>query len=289
MVIAAIYGAQGGKGKTNFGRNIVLQNLLHINIGAGAFVTGSGANLLAAALIGGAIGGSVFFSDWMMAMFPMVVGLMFIGYLLALKVFFPLAPGERVPQIEGGMDRLRLELRRMGKLDPQEVKALVIFILILGSGPRTGCTGSARPPLRSSGPSSPSAGRRHREVERRRRPLAPDALLGRGLHARIRAVHHRPALDQRQRLLRPPGIGQQTPFWALYLVLTGVMVFSALIFQSKTMRAMIFVPIAIGVASRFGYPVISLALPVAFMIEHVYVLPFNSKPAALLYETEMYS
>ena len=85
------------------------------------------------------------------------------------------------------------------------------------------------------------------------------------------------------------GIGQETPFWVLYLLLTGVMILSALIFQSKTMRAMIFIPITIGVAGRFGYPVISLALPVAFMIEHVYVLPFNSKPAALLYETDRYS
>jgi len=67
------------------------------------------------------------------------------------------------------------------------------------------------------------------------------------------------------------------------------MVASALLFQSKTMRAMIFVPIAIGVAGRFGLSIISLALPVAFMIEHVYVLPFNSKPAALLYETDHYS
>jgi di/tricarboxylate transporter len=67
------------------------------------------------------------------------------------------------------------------------------------------------------------------------------------------------------------------------------MIFSALIFQSKTMRTMIFVPIAIGVAGRFGFEIISLALPVAFMIEHVYVLPFNSKPAALLYETDMYT
>jgi di/tricarboxylate transporter len=55
------------------------------------------------------------------------------------------------------------------------------------------------------------------------------------------------------------------------------------------MRAMLFVPIAIGVAGRFNLSVISLALPVAFMIEHVYVLPFNSKPAALLYETDHYS
>jgi solute carrier family 13 (sodium-dependent dicarboxylate transporter), member 2/3/5 len=74
-----------------------------------------------------------------------------------------------------------------------------------------------------------------------------------------------------------------------YILLTGVMVFSALIFQSKTMRTMIFIPIAIGVANRFGFSVVSLALPVAFMIEHVYVLPFNSKPAALLYETDHYS
>jgi solute carrier family 13 (sodium-dependent dicarboxylate transporter), member 2/3/5 len=81
-----------------FGRSIVLQNLLNINLGAGAFVTGSGANLLAAALIGGAIGAPVFFSDWMMAMFPIMVGLMFTGYLLAMKVFFPLSPEERIPQ-----------------------------------------------------------------------------------------------------------------------------------------------------------------------------------------------
>ncbi|HHE64422.1 MAG TPA: sodium:sulfate symporter, partial [Bacteroidetes bacterium] len=79
------------------------------------------------------------------------------------------------------------------------------------------------------------------------------------------------------------------PFWLLYVILTGMMIFSALVFQSKTMRTLIFIPIAIGVAERFGFSIISLALPVAFLIEHVYVLPFNSKPAALLYETDQYS
>lgn len=67
------------------------------------------------------------------------------------------------------------------------------------------------------------------------------------------------------------------------------MMFSALVFQSKTMRTMIFVPIAIGVAQRFGFGILSLALPVALLIEHVYVLPFNSKPALLLYSTDQYS
>ncbi len=90
MVIAAIYGAHGGAGKNNFGRSIVLQNLLYINLGAGAFVTGSGANLLAVALIGGATGTTVFFSDWLMAMLPVMVILMLLGYILAMRVFFRL-------------------------------------------------------------------------------------------------------------------------------------------------------------------------------------------------------
>ena len=33
----------------------------------------------------------------------------------------------------------------------------------------------------------------------------------------------------------------------------------------------------------------SLAFPVAMLVGHVYVLPFNSKPAALLYTTNQYS
>ena len=85
------------------------------------------------------------------------------------------------------------------------------------------------------------------------------------------------------------GFGPETPFWVLYMVLTFAMVFSALFMQSKTMRSMIFIPIAIGVALRFDYPIMSLAFPVALLIEHVYTLPFNSKPALLLYSTNHYS
>lgn len=85
------------------------------------------------------------------------------------------------------------------------------------------------------------------------------------------------------------GISNGTPFGLLYVILTFMMMFSGLIFESKTMRALVFVPIAIGVEQRFGFPPMSLAFPLAMLIEHVYVLPFNSKPAALLYNTNQYS
>ena len=90
-------------------------------------------------------------------------------------------------------------------------------------------------------------------------------------------------------LFHAVSITEHTPFWVLYMLLTGTMLLSALIFQSKTMQTLIFVPIAISVAQQFGYPVLSLAFPVALLIGHVYVLPFNSKPAALLYTSNHYS
>ena len=289
MVIASIYGAHSGK-RNNFGRSIVLQNLLNINIGAGAFVTGSGANLLAAALIGGAIGGKVFFGDWMMAMFPIMVGLMFIGYIIAMKVYFPLAPGERLPQIEGGMDRLREELKRLGKIDIQEIKAIVLFVLILGFWATDRLHGISATSVAFVGAVIALLPRvgivKWNDVDVPWHLMLFSAVaytLGSGFdYTDLPSITVNAIFDHM-------GIGQETPFWLLYVLLTGVMVFSALLFQSKTMRAMIFIPIAIGVANRFGFSVISLALPVAFMIEHVYVLPFNSKPAALLYETDQYS
>jgi anion transporter len=292
MVIAAIYGARpsDGDGKTNFGRNIVLQQLLNINLGAGAFVTGSGANLLAAALIGGAISGGVFFADWMIAMLPTMVGLMLIGYILGMKFIFPLEEREKLPQIAGGMERLREEHAKLGPLRWDEIRAAIIFVTILAFWatdkmhgisptavafvggivallPRVGIVdwNDVDIPwhlmLFSAGAYTLGAG------------FAETGLPNIGVDAFFTSI----------------GLDQDTPFWVLYLILTGVMCYSALVSQSKTMRTMIFVPIAIGSAEYFNVSIISLALPVAFLIEHVYVLPFNSKPAALLYETNHYS
>lgn len=290
MVIAAIYGARGGENRNNFGRSIVLQNLLYINIGASGFLTGSGANLLAAALIGGAIGSNIFFTDWAMAMLPMMTGIMLIGYILAMKVFFPLSPEERTPQIEGGMARLKQEYQKLGPINRQEIKSIIIFVLILGFWSTDRLHGISPTAVAFVGaiiallPRIGIINWNDVDIPWHLMLFSAGAYtLGSGFAATdLPSISINAFFDHL-------GIGADTHFWVLYIMLTGVMIFSALIFQSKTMRAMIFIPIAIGVAQRFGFSVISLALPVAFMIEHVYVLPFNSKPAALLYETDQYS
>ena len=290
MVISAIYGARGGENKNNFGRNIVLQNLFYINIGASGFLTGSGANLLAAALITGATGVDIYFTDWMKGNFLVAILLMFIGYIIAVRVFFPLKKEERIPQIPGGMDRLKEELHKLGKMNFQEIKSALLFIAILAfwaTDKYHGISPTAIAFLGAIIALLPKIGiLKWNDVDIPWHLMLFSAgayTLGAGFK-----VTDLPSISVNA-MFDSLGLGAQTPFWILYLTLTFAMAFSALIFQSKTMRTMIFIPIAIGVAQRFGFDVISLALPVAFLIEHVYMLPFNSKPAALLYETDQYS
>ncbi len=290
MVISAIYGARGGENKNNFGRNIVLQNLFYINIGASGFLTGSGANLLAAALITGATGVDIYFTDWMKGNFLVAILLMFIGYIIAVRVFFPLKKEERIPQIPGGMDRLKEELHKLGKMNFQEIKSALLFIAILAfwaTDKYHGISPTAIAFLGAIIALLPKIGiLKWNDVDIPWHLMLFSAgayTLGAGFK-----VTDLPSISVNA-MFDSLGLGAQTPFWILYLSLTFAMAFSALIFQSKTMRTMIFIPIAIGVAQRFGFDVISLALPVAFLIEHVYMLPFNSKPAALLYETDQYS
>lgn len=290
MVVAAIYGATGGKNKTNFGRNIVLQNLFQINIGASAFVTGSGANLLAVALIAGATGSEIFYTDWLVVGFPISVAMLLLGWIIGTRLVFPLKPEEKTPQIEGGMERLREELKKLGPVNFNEIKSVIIFIAVLALWATDrwhGISATAVAFLGAVVALTPGIGVvKWNDVDIPWHLLLFSAgayTLGKGLQVTdLSAI----MVDA---LFNSLGFNQNTPFWVFYVVLTFSMLFSAIFFQSKTMRALIFVPIAIGVANKFGYPVMSLAFPVALLIEHVYVLPFNSKPAALLYVTDQYS
>ena len=290
MVVAAIFGASQGD-RNNFGRNLVLQNLFQINIGASAFMTGSGANLLAVSLLTGAYSSvSLIYSDWLVAAFPLAMILLLIGWFIGVKVIFPLKPEERVPQIQGGMERLREELNSMGKVRFEEYKSIAIFLGVLIMWVTESWHGVSAEVVVLIGAIVallPGVGVvKWNDVDIPWHLMLFSAgayVIGSGLNATdLPSVMVGAGMDAL-------GITAQTPFIVLYLLLTGLMLFSALIFQSKNMRTLVFLPIAIGVEQQFGYPPLSLSFPVALLIEHVYVLPFNSKPAALLYTTNHYS
>ncbi len=289
MTVCAIYGAYGGN-RNNFARNLVIQELFQVNIGANAFYTGSGAHLLAISLIFGATTSEFGYSDWLISCGPMSVLILIIGLLLGMYVFFPMKKEEQKPQIEGGMDRLKAELEAMGKMTREEWKAVAIFggVLLMWCTDRLhGVDATTVALIGAVIALMPGIGVvKWNDVDIPWHLMLFSCgayVLGTGLNATgLPGTMVNALFDSL-------GITDNTPFWVLYVILTFFMMYSGLIFQSKTIRTMIFVPIAMGVAQRFGYPVISLALPVSMLIEHCYVLPFNSKPAALLYTTNQYS
>jgi anion transporter len=291
MVIAAIYGATGGKNRNNFGRNLVLQNLFQINIGASGFITGSGANLLAGSLMAGAMGWSLFsFQDWFVAAFPLALSLIFLGWFVGVKLVFPLRPEERVPRVAGGIEYMRGELAAMGKMSLQEYKAVAIFLAVLALWATDKQHGISQTTVAFAGavvallPRVGIVAWNDVDIPWHLMLFSAGAYtLGAGLEATGLPATLVTAAFTRL------GIGADTPYWMIYALLTFVMLFSALLFQSKTMRVLIFVPIALGIEQRFAFPPLSLAFPLALLTEHVYVLPFNSKPAALLYNTNHYS
>ncbi len=289
MVVAAIYGASNGE-KNNVGRNILLQNLFQNNMGASSFLTGSGANLLAASLIAGAIGSDIFFSEWMIASFPVAIALMTIGWIFGTKIIFPIKKEDSKPSILGGMDSLKKDLKDLGKVTFNEVKSIVIFVSILALWVTDRWHGVSPTAVAFVGgivALMPKIGIvKWNDVDIPWHLLLFSAgayTLGAGFKVTdLPSISVNASFDAL-------GFGVDTPFWILYVVLAAAMVFSSLFMQSKTMRAMIFIPIAIGIATRFDFPIMSLAFPIALLIEHVYTLPFNSKPALLLYSTNQYS
>jgi len=291
MTVCVIYGASG-ENRNNFGRNLVIQNLLQINIGANAFYTGSGAHLLAISLIAGFVGTCDFgYADWLFTCGPMCLLILVIGLLLSIYVFFPMKKEEQKPQIEGSIERLKKELDAMGKMKAEEYKAVVIFVLVLFLWVTKGTfhnidetivalIGAILALLPGIGVV------KWNDVDIPWHLMLFSAgayTLGSGLNATgLPNTMVNAAFDGL-------GITASTPFWVLYAVLTFLMIYSGLVFESKTIRTMVFVPITLGVEARFGFPVMSISLPVAMLIEHNYVLPFNSKPALLFYNTNTYS
>lgn len=291
MVIAAMYGATGGKNRNNFGRNLVLQNLFQINVGATGFYTGAGAHLLAGAMMAQAMGWHLFsYQDWFIAAFPLSILLIFIAWFVGSKIMFPLKPEEREPQIEGGIEYLKKELQDMGKMSKEEYKSLAIFFLVLilwatdkvhGISPTTVAFGGAIVALL---PRIGVVNWNDVDIPWHLMLFSAGAyVLGSGFSATgLPNILVNSGIDFL-------GIDQGTPFWVVFLLLTFLMLFSAIIFQSKTVRTLIFVPIALSTEQKLNLPPLSIAFPVALLINHVYVLPFNSKPAALLYTTDQYS
>ncbi|MCX5839367.1 MAG: anion permease [Deltaproteobacteria bacterium] len=293
MVIAAIYGATGGEKRNNVGRNMVLQNLLFNNVSASAFITGSAANLLAAQMLEKA-GARVSYGDWLLALLPLAVIQCLIAWWTGTRFLLPISREDAVPHIQGGMQRLHDEMAKLGSISFAEIRAAIVFIAVLalwateslhGVRAEVVAVGGACAVLLPSILRLPKMG-----VIKWDDADIPWHMLIFSWGAYV--------IGGMVDITNIVGFAVDATFKAwgtdhskvvIFLVLSGFFGITTLINESKTARTIIMFPIMISVAKKFGWDLVGFCLPMAFMINQVYVLYFNSKPANISYLSNQYT
>ncbi len=293
MVIAAIYGSTGGEKRNNVGRNMVLQNLLFNNVSASGFLTGSAANLVAAQMLEKA-GARVSYGDWLLALLPLAVIQCLIAWWTGTRLLLPISRQDAEPHIDGGMQHLRDELTKLGPISIAEIRSAIVFLTVLGLWATESLHGVRAEVVALGGACVvllPSILRLPRlGVINWNDADIPWHMLVFSWGAYV--------IGGMVDITNIVGLAVDAGFKAwgedhskilIFLVLSGVFGITTLISESKTARTIIMFPVMISVAKKFGWDVAGFCLPMAFMINQVYVLYFNSKPANISYLSNQYT
>ena len=295
MIVASIYGSTNEK-PNNFGKNLFLQNLMGINIFSSGFMTGSTANLIAISFIFSMAGTKVYYTDWMFANLPVVLIAMSIAWVIGPKLLFKLKEKETTPAVHGGIEVLKKQLDAMGKMSFLEKKGAVIFgiVVILWVTDRFhfALFGFQIDPVMAAMIGGIIA-------------LLPKVgilkwndcdipwhlmLFSAGAYAGGLALNDSGAARWVvQILFAVLNLDRHVNFWVIYTIVIAVMMYSHLVFTSKTMRTIILIPFTIALAHELGINPLALALPAAFTIDWVIGLPISAKPNVILFTTGQYS
>ena len=295
MVISAMYGGFGGALRNNVGRNMVLQNLLANNVSASAFITGSAANLLAAQLMEKA-GAKVFYADWLMAMLPFCLIQCAIAWYTGVNWILPISKEEAQPRVEGGMERLRGELQKLGPVTGDEIRAALVFLVVLGLWATDNLHGIKAEIIAVAGAVAVllpafSGLKRFGVINWNQADIPWHMLMfSWGAYVMGGMMEKTTIIDVSvAKFFATWGITADTPKVTVFIVMATLFGLTTLVSESKTARTIIMFPILIATAKQFGWDIIGFCLPMAYLINQVYVFYFNSKPANISYLTDMYS
>lgn len=295
MIVAAVYGSTV-KNPNNFGKNLALLNLQGINIFSSGYLTGSTCNIMAAAFIFDMTSHKVYYSEWLLGAFPVVLCAMLLSCYLGPRLLFRLTPAQEQPSVPGGIDALTGELRKMGPVTLAEWHGALIFGLVLllwvTDKYHKALFGFEISPVMAALIGCVIALSPRIGLLKWNEADIPWHLLifSAGAYAGGLALTESGAaqwlVDSVFEIFAiKPGIN----FWALYSIIIAVSMFSHIVFTSKTIRTIILIPMIIAIANRLGFNPVALALPAAFTLSWVVTLPISGKPNVLFYGTNQYS
>lgn len=112
--------------KSSLGKSMIIGIAYAANIGGMGTPTGTPANPITIALLRELAGIQLSFLDWMVIALPLVVLLIPLTWILLMKVY----PHE-ITIVSGGLDKVKNELKDLGRLGKKEFKVLFIFAMAI--------------------------------------------------------------------------------------------------------------------------------------------------------------
>ena len=289
LILADVYGAV--QGRSNFGAALMIQELQSNNIYTSGILTATACNIMAVGFIRELGKQQVFYTDWLLAGFPIAVITMFIAWIMGL-VF--LKPEHDTPKGQG-LQVLRDELKSMGRLTATEWKAGFIFTLTIflwvtdrwhaawWGFPITTQMVAIIAATLCFLPGVGLLGWKETKIPWDLMIFSCGAYaVGLALEATGGA---RWMMDS---IFVATGIKSMS-FFSAYVVVILVAMFSHFVFTSKTVRTAIVIPVVIVLAKSMGFSPMSLALPAALTMTWTITLPPHCKPNLIFYGTGQFT
>lgn len=287
LLMAEAFGAKPGKSR--FGKLLMLQQPIANNLATATILTATAPQIMAWGFLKTLANVEVPWLGWFVAQLPITITAMMLMWLVGLRLWRP-----EVSKPMGGLDKLREELARMGPLTREEKSALAIFAMVVFLWAT-----DKWHPIMFFGYKIPfsvvavigamllfmpkiGALKSWKEAK-----IPWDLMVfSAGAYATGMALEDTGAAQwMAKSLINALGLTRGVSVYHAYALLLAVMMFSAIIFSSKTVRTVIFIPLYIVLAKAMGIPPVMIALPAAFTISWTIYLPFNCKPNLIYYST----
>lgn len=277
------------KGSSNFGKGLFLANTFASNITASAFLTGTIPNPAAIGMITVAIGGASAMTTWgfwTLAALPTNILVLLCAMWIPLKLFPP-----EMKSVPGGLEYIKEELERMGPMSVREKKAIVFFLLALclwASDMWHGFNSAMVAFLVSVLILLPRVGVLTWQEAQKGIPWELFIYFG-GVLTLSSCLMKTKAFEWViQGIIASLGL-EGVGMMPLLVILMGFTIFSHCIWSTTTAMAGVMIPIYIGLAQAFNFPIVGFVLPLAILMGYALFLPFNTMGNIIMFGAGYYS
>lgn len=293
LMICKVYGAVPGK--SNFGRQLMLQEIHVNNISTSAILTATAGQIMAVGYIKDLSGMEVTWGQWFAAGLPIAILTIAASFVLA-QIMFPLEV--RTPPTtddSGGEQSLAEQYKALGKMSGNEIKALVIFGLTVflwcSDGYHAQLFGfqislSMVAVLAATLFYLPYIG----FLSWKETKIPWDLMLfSCGAYAGGLALDKSGvAAFLLNKVFGSIDLAATSPF-VLFMIVMFVASFSHLVFTSKIVRTVIMIPATVTLAVSAGINPLLLALPASLTICDSITLPPHCKPNLIFYSANYFT